>query len=186
MLRTVARHLRNKHNNVFKNNEIKNNNAVASRLDNINIATMLSHTNEAYALRTSTNNAEEMTNSIQVFVLTTLHGKKHRINLCSKPVCNMKSEYLQSVLIECLEKSANSDFNIVPIILDGASINCKLMRSMLTLEKGNPKTPIPKMVFSTFFIRNNNKYFIMCCVMHIIKCMRNNLVKKIIISNIPN
>ena len=139
---------------------------------------MLSHSNKAYAFGTSTNDTEEMANSTQVFLLTTLHGKKHRINLCSKPVCNMKSEYLQSVIIECIERSISSYFYIAPIILDGASIHSKLMRSMLTLEKGKPKTPITKMVFSTFFIRNNNTCFIICCIMCIIKCMRNNLLKK--------
>lgn len=138
LLRTAARYSRNKYNNVLKNNEIKNNNLVALHLDEINIAAMLLYTNKACALGMSTNNPEEMVNSIQEFLLIVLHGKKHRISLCSKPVCNMKIEYLQSVLIECLEKSANLDFNIVPIIADGASINCKLMRSLLTLEKGNP------------------------------------------------
>ena len=92
LLRTAARYLCNKYNNVFKNNEIKNNNVVASHLDEINIATMLLHKNKALGM--STNNAEELANSIQVFLLTALHGKKHRINLCSKPLCNMKSECL--------------------------------------------------------------------------------------------
>ena len=81
LLRTIACHLCNKHNNVFKNNEIKNNNVVALYLDKINIATMLSYTNKACTFRILANNAEEMANSIQVFLLTTLHSKKHRINL---------------------------------------------------------------------------------------------------------
>ena len=119
----------------------------------------MSFTNKAYAFGRSENNDEEMANSMQVFLLITLHGKKHRINLCSKHVCNVKSEFLQLILNECLDKSANSDFEIVPIILDSASIDCKLMRSLLTLEKVNPKTPMPKMVYSTFFVRNNKKTF---------------------------
>ena len=86
--------MRKKYNNVFKNNEIKNNNVVTLYLDEINIAIMLLFTNKARTFGISVNNAEEIANPIQVFLLTTLHGKKYRINLCSKPMFNMKSEYL--------------------------------------------------------------------------------------------
>ena len=40
LFRTAAHHLRNKHNNVFKKNEINNNNIVALHSDEINIATI--------------------------------------------------------------------------------------------------------------------------------------------------
>ena len=63
-------------------------------MNEINIQTMMSFTNKAYTFGSSVNNNEEMANSMQVFLLTTLHGKKHRINLCSKPMHNMKSKYL--------------------------------------------------------------------------------------------
>ena len=64
-------------------------------LDEINIQTVMSFTNKAYTLGASENNDEEITNSMQVFLLTTLHGKNigliFVLNLCATwkaNVCN--------------------------------------------------------------------------------------------------
>ena len=58
LLHTVAHHLCNKHNNVFKNYEIKNNNVITLHLNENNIATMLLCTNKVYTFGRSVNNVE--------------------------------------------------------------------------------------------------------------------------------
>ena len=157
---------------------MKQNNAVGLHLDEINMQACASFFDKVHFLGNAQNNAEKLANSMQVFLLTTLHGKKHRINLCSKPAHNMKSQYLQNALKECLDKTSNSNFEVASITLDRASTNCKLAREFLELLNDKANKPIPEMKFSTYFMRNNSKIFIFFCIIHIIKCMRNNLTKK--------
>ena len=66
-----------------------------------------------------------------VFLITSLTGKKTSINLCSKPVCNLKHEHLHQILGSCLEKADRSGFEILLITMDGASANVKVSRMLL-------------------------------------------------------
>ena len=57
------------------------------------------------------------------------------MSLCNREFCNMSAEHLKKILLSCAEKSENSRFAIILIIMAGASLNRKLERSLLK-EKG--------------------------------------------------
>ena len=100
------------------------------------------------------------------------------INLCSKPVCNMKAEWLRQVLFPSLEKGSECDFKIRAIILDGATTNTKLVRSILTtINADQTKVPLPELKLNTNFIHKGNKHFVLFCLVHILKCVRNALFR---------
>ena len=84
------------------------------------------------------NDAKELASSMQVFLLSTLTGKKCCVNLSSTPVHKMQSEHLKNKLFECLDKAKSSDYTVVPIIIDGAATNCKVLKDVL--ETTNEKT----------------------------------------------
>lgn len=121
----IAYYSRNKHRNSLAHNEIKKNDAVSLHLNKINVQLGVLFSDKILLLGNAQNNAKKLANSMKVFLLSTLHGKKLSLNLYSKPVLNMKSKYLQNALSECLGKACNSDFNIASITLDGASTNSK-------------------------------------------------------------
>ena len=73
---------------------------------------------------------------------------------------NMKSEYMQNILNECVDKAYNSVFDIASITLDRALINSKLAREYLDLLNDKGDKPIPEQKFRTYFMRNGNKIFI--------------------------
>ena len=80
----------------------------------------------------------------------------------------MKSQCLQNILNECLDKASNSNFEVASITLDGASTNCKLARDFLELLNDKAKKPIPEMKFSTYFMKNNSNIFMFFCIIHMI------------------
>ena len=59
------------------------------------------------------------------------NNNKKEINPCSKPVFNLKTEYLHKILLSCLKKLKDYNFQIMPIIMDGASMNVKVTRILL-------------------------------------------------------
>ena len=98
--------------------------------------------------------------------------KKMSINLCSKPVCNLKHEYLHQILGSCLEKADRTGFEILPIIMDGASVNVKVARMLLDelSEKVHGKsTPIPELKLKSNFTRNRKVHFVLFCMVYLIK-----------------
>ena len=52
-----------------------------------------------------------------VFLLTTFTRENKVINICSKPVHDLKAYYLCEILMECLGKARECEFEIVPIFL---------------------------------------------------------------------
>ena len=46
----------------------------------------------------------------------------------------MEAEYLQIKLLECLDKALNSNYMVVPIIIDSAITNYKLLKNVLKLQ----------------------------------------------------
>ena len=89
----------------------------------------------------------------------------------------MKSQCLQNILKECLDKVIHSNFEVAFVMLDGASINCKLAREFLELLNDKANKPIPEMKFSTYFMKNNSNIFHFFHDSHD-KCRRNNVIKR--------
>ena len=91
------------------------------------------------------------------------------------------SEYLHDILISCLDKAQECGFNVVPIVFDGASTNCKVVRKLLkalNFSAGGKPAPLAELNLQTYFICKENKYFVLFCIVHIIKCVRNALFRK--------
>ena len=65
-----------------------------------------------------------------LLLLTTLEGQKLPINFCSKPVHNLKGDYLHKILIWYLVKAKECGFDMVPIIFDRASENAKVAKKI--------------------------------------------------------
>ena len=55
------------------------------------------------------------------------------MNLCTKPVHNLKGDHLHQILISCLEKAKECGFDVVPIIFDGASTKIRVANELLKL-----------------------------------------------------
>ena len=113
---------------------------------------------------------------------------KKSINVASKPVHEIKTDYLTEKLLECLNKSDHCGCEVVPIILDGAPVNSKLARDLLQSVNPNDDAKnmkVPELKLKPYFVHNGKKRFILFCLVHIIKCMRNSLCKKNNFLNIP-
>ena len=102
------------------------------------------------------------------------------INLCSKPVCNAKSEHMHKILLSSLDKANEAGYTIMPTMFDGASTNVKTVKKKLK-EIGSKNldhcNPIPELKLETHFLHNGNKYFISFCIVHIVKNIRNVLFR---------
>ena len=68
-----------------------------------------------------------------LFFLLSCLTEKNAINMCSKPVSNLNHEYLHQKLIQCLNKSNDCDFNIIPVIMDCYSTNVKVVKIVLKI-----------------------------------------------------
>lgn len=86
----------------------------------------------------SSDDPKQLAKLVLVFLLSTLTGKKISINLGSKQVHNLKTEFLKSCLMRCLDKAIECGYKILPIILDGALTNAKVLR--ITNKAMNPAT----------------------------------------------
>ena len=164
-----------------RNEDIDQMKIVALHLDEINIQPRHLFRSKTCAFGPSHNDPEHLAKNMQVFLLSTLTGEKTSINLCSKAVCNMKAEWLKPLLLSCLDKASAAGFVIVPIIVDGGSTNSKLVRMLLAeklRQESKKGTPLPEIVLETFFFYNNRKYYVLFCIVHIVKCVRNALFRK--------
>ena len=126
----------------------------ALHIDEINI--MAAHLFRNQSLfGPSHNSPNELANSMLVFLLTTLTGKKIAINLCSKPVHNLKHECLHQILLSSLDKAARCGFEMLPITMDGASTNVKVARMLLkelSVKVAGKATPTVQLKLKTSFI----------------------------------
>lgn len=163
-----------------KNNTINQKRAMPLHLDEINIKPINAFSNKCNSFGPSHNKCDELASSVQAFLLSTLTGKKTCLNLNSVPVHNMESECLEEKLLECLDKAHQADFDVIPIIIDGESKNVKMMKKSLrcTNVNNNNRTPSARMKFEGFFIHKDRKYFVLFCLVHIAKCVLNNLLRK--------
>ena len=102
------------------------------------------------------------------------------INLCSKPVCNAKSEHTHETILSCLDKANEAGYTIIPTMFDGTSTNVKTVKKLLkeigSINLDHCKT-IPELKLETYFIHNGSKYFVLFCIVHIIKNIRNALFR---------
>lgn len=83
--------------------------------------------------------------------------------------------------MQCLDKAIECGYKILPIILDRASTNAKVLR--ITNKALNPATncnPTPnvQLQLETSFARKCQKYFTLFCVPHMAKTLRNALFAK--------
>ena len=134
-------------------------------LNEINIQTTSSCVNKSSIVGQSFNDAKTLADWMLVFLLSTLHGKRTKLNFCSKLVINMNSDYQKRVLMEYLEKSNETNFEIVAIISDRTWTNCKMMRELLELTSSsilnNPsQMSKSEMIFSPSFTYQNKKIFL--------------------------
>ena len=61
--------------------------------------------------------------------MSTLIGKKISVNLCSKPVKNLKNEHLYDRMLECSDKASEYGFEIVPIVMDCHATNVEVLKN---------------------------------------------------------
>ena len=83
-----------------------------------------------YVFDLSHNENNSLANSMLVFLMPTLIDKKLLLNLCSKPINNLKHEHLLNRLIEFLEKAAKYNFEIILITTDCYSMNTKVAKNI--------------------------------------------------------
>ena len=88
--------------------------------------------------------------------MSTLTGKKLSINLCSKPVTNLKKKHLHDRFLEYLDKASECGFDIFPIVMDCHATNVKVMKKLLKLENPttNEKLNLVALLFETNFLHN--------------------------------
>lgn len=152
---------------------------MALHIDEINIQVRHTFRNNSLS-GPSHNDCKKIANSMLMFLITTLTGAERSINLCSKPVCNLNSEYLHRTLISCLSKAKECGYEVLPIIFDGASTNMKVVKELLKQvnEKNEEPSSIAELKLKINFQYENRSYYVMLCIVHIIKNIRNALVKK--------
>ena len=171
----------NKIKGINKTNEHeKKCNVFAMNIDEIGIQAMSSYFGQNN-LQGTAHNSIDLATHIQNFLLTALNGEKFSISLCSKPVCNQNETYLRDTLLKCLDKASACDAEVPVLIVDGGSINSKMIRMLLETEirkLHNKGKKIAEMNFDTSFVHNGKQHFCLFCIMHIIKCIRNALVRK--------
>lgn len=150
-------------------------------LNEVRVIARHSFSNKSHHFGAADNDVEELAAAMQCYLMTTSTGKKISINLASKPVHKMKTDYLTKKLLEHLNKSDHCGCQAVPIILDGAPVNSKLARDLLQSACPNNDTKnmkVPELKLKPYFVRNRKKRFILFCLVHIIKSIRNSLCKK--------
>ena len=80
--------------------------------------------------------------------------------------------------MEFLEKENEANFEVVAMVSNAASTNCKMMRELFELTnssilRNTSQMSKSEMIFSASFTCQNKKYFFMLCTTHVIKCVRN-------------
>ena len=125
------------------NNEIANETndfatLMALPIDEIHIQPRYLFHSKNCVFRPSHDDSRKIAKSVLVLLLPTLTGKTFSINLASKPVHNLKTDYLKDVFLNSLEKSIECGYKIFLIVLDGASTSVKFVKT--TNKVLNPTT----------------------------------------------
>ena len=100
---------------------------------------------------------------------------------CAQHECRLPTK----ISIESLDKAKNSELTVVSMMIDDASKNTKMMKSML--KKLNERSSIMRAVsmnFESNFTHKCRKCFILNFIPHVTKCVRKNWIKKTVISNV--
>ena len=129
----------------------------------------------------SHNDARNLANSILVFSMSKLTESKKCINLYTKPVSNLKAEYLCEMLLYYLDKDTEYNYEIIPIIMVRASVNTKMAKNLLyqlNIETEGNKVCIGEIKLCTSFICHEKIYFVLFYIIYIIKNIRNTLIRK--------
>ena len=122
------------------------------------------------------NNPLKEATSMLVFLCSHVTNYSQPLNALSIPVTALESSFLKTQLENCLTKINNTEYSITPIVIDGLGVNAKVARSLLAPM--NDERYIALRRHSTSFIFENKACFILFCVVHILKCIRNNLLRK--------
>ena len=76
---------------------------------------------------------------------------------------------------------------VVPIVIDGAAMNCKVLKDALNSTNDTDdenKLLDVALKCEPYFMNNDEKYFVIFCLPPIVKCVRNNFIKRITMLNI--
>jgi len=91
----------------------------------------------------------------------------------------MEATFLKQKVLQSIDKAEAAGFEIVPICINGAGKNCKVAKTLLPPAPNSlQSTCSVSLKLQTFFEYKNNIYFMLFCTPHIIKCIRNNLIRK--------
>ena len=86
---------------------------------------------------------------------------------------------VKTSFVSSLEKASECGFKIQAIILDGATTNTKLVRLILVKINADQTELTPsELKLSTNFIFKGSKYFVLFCLVCILKYARNALFQK--------
>lgn len=76
-------------------------------------------------------------------------------------------------------------FKVIRICIDGLGVNGRVVRMLLT-NKTLDEWIVALRVYFTFFDIEGKIYFILFCIVHVIKCVQNNLLTTLNYFNYPS
>ena len=82
--------------------------------------------------------------------------------------------------MSCLDKANEAGYAIIPIMFDGASTHVKTVKKLLKeIRSINAEysNTMPELKLETYFLHDGKKYFVLFCMVHTIKNIRNALVR---------
>ena len=101
---------------------------------------------------------------------------------------NLKEDHLHKKILLCLDKKSECKFEIILIVMDGASTNVKVARMLLKEKSQNSNgksTRIVSLKLEKSIVHNDKIYFMLFFIAHLIKKIRNALFKKVNDFNYP-
>ena len=101
--------------------------------------------------------------------------------LSSMSARDVEAEPLKTKSFECLGKSKNSGCMVVPIVLDDTATNCKVLKDAVkSTNETDDENKLPDVALKCepCFMCNDEKYFVMFCLPHMVNCLSNNCMKK--------
>ena len=104
---------------------------MALHLDEINIIARMTFSHKINFFSSAENIIYELDTPMQVFLMSSLTGKKVNINLCSKSVTKMNSNYLKDFLFLVSTKANSCGHDIILRIMESTSMSSKLLRNFL-------------------------------------------------------
>ena len=104
---------------------------MALHLDEISVFVRMIFSRKINVFGSAGNITDELATSMQVFLMSSLTGKKVNINLCSKYVTKMNSNYLKDFLFLVSTKANSCGHDIILRIMESTSMSSKLLRNFL-------------------------------------------------------